>query len=128
MWRGRQFRAGDLTTYQLSESSAVLCVAVALLVLVRHVEIYATQYQHINTVNSTLFILHFFSLTTMAGARPSRGARVVYREIDSDDSDYDYDDFTKVVLVDHLGDDDDSNDVDFRPNNSPIQEAAPAVS
>ena len=64
----------------------------------------------------------------MAGARPSRGARVVYREIDSDDSDYEYDDFTKVVLVDNLGDDDDSNDVDFCPTNSGGQEVVPTVS
>jgi len=63
----------------------------------------------------------------MAGARPSRGARVVYREIDSDDSDYEYDDFTKVVLVDNLGEDDDSNDVDFCPTNSGGQEVVPTV-
>ena len=65
----------------------------------------------------------------MAGAnRPSRGAKVVYREIESDDSDYEYDQFTKVVLVDHLGDDDDSDDVDFCPNNSSmIPEVVPKV-
>ena len=67
----------------------------------------------------------------MAGARPSRGARVVYREIESDESDYEYeqyDQFTKVVLVDHLGDDDDSDDVDFCPNNSTMSpEVVPKV-
>ena len=67
----------------------------------------------------------------MAGASPSRGARVVYREIESDESDYEYeqyDQFTKVVLVDHLGDDDDSDDVDFCPNNSAMSpEVVPKV-
>ena len=63
----------------------------------------------------------------MAGARPSRGARVVYREIESDESDYEYDEFTKVVLVDHLGDDDDSDDVDFCPTNSAVPEVVPKV-
>ena len=53
---------------------------------------------------------------------------MVYREIDSDDSDYEYDDFTKVVLVDNLGEDDDSNDVDFCPTNSGGQEVVPTVS
>ena len=67
----------------------------------------------------------------MAGARPSRGARVVYREIESDESDYEYeqyDQFTKVVLVDNLGDDDDSDDVDFCPSNSTMSpEVVPKV-
>ena len=62
----------------------------------------------------------------MSGGRPSRGAKVVYREVDSDDSDYDYDEFTKVVTVEHF--EDNSEDEDYTPgDNVTIPDAPPKV-
>ena len=49
----------------------------------------------------------------MSGRRPSRGARVVYREIDSDESDFEYDEDVKVVTVEKV--DDNSDDSDYTP-------------
>ena len=49
----------------------------------------------------------------MSGGRPSRGARVKYREVNSDDEDYDYDEFTKVVTIEPIIDD--TNDEDYTP-------------
>ena len=49
----------------------------------------------------------------MSGGRPSRGAKVRYREVDSDDSDYEYDEFTKVVTIEPINDD--SGDEDYSP-------------
>ena len=51
---------------------------------------------------------------------------MVYREVDSDDSDYDYDEFTKVVTVEHF--EDNSEDEDYTPgDNVTIPDAPPKV-
>ena len=59
----------------------------------------------------------------MSGNRPSRGSRVVYREVNSDDSDYEYDDFTKVVTIEPINDD--SNDADYSPSDNSIVDVPP---
>ena len=43
---------------------------------------------------------------------------MVYREIDSDDSDFDYDELTKVVTIEPIHDD--SDDDDYKPTDSVI--------
>ena len=43
----------------------------------------------------------------MVGHRPSRGTRVVYREVDSDESDIDYEEVMKVVTVEKVDEDSD---------------------
>ena len=61
----------------------------------------------------------------MSGGRPSRGAKVRYREVDSDDSDYEYDEFTKVVTIEPINDN--SDDEDYSPGDiGLITEEVPA--
>ena len=62
----------------------------------------------------------------MSGGRPSRGAKVRYREVESDDSDYEYDDeFTKVVTIEPIHDD--SDDEDYSPGDTGLtSEGVPA--
>ena len=52
----------------------------------------------------------------MSGRRPSRGTRVVYREVGSDGSDSELDEDVKIVTVENV--DDDSDDSDYTPGNS----------
>ena len=54
----------------------------------------------------------------MSGGRPSRGARVKYREVNSDDEDYDYDEFTKVVTIEPIIDD--TNDPSYSQINKQL--------
>jgi len=62
----------------------------------------------------------------MSGGRPSRGARVKYREVNSDDEDYDYDEFTKVVTIEPIIDD--TNDEDYTPaGDAPVPDPTPKV-
>jgi len=62
----------------------------------------------------------------MSGGRPSRGAKVRYREVDSDESDFEYDEFTKVVTVEPY--EDNSGDEDYKPgDNLAIPDATPKV-
>ena len=64
----------------------------------------------------------------MPGGRPSRGAKVVYREVGSDDSDYEYDDEVyKVVTVERF--EDNSDDEDYKPgDNGATPDITPKVS
>ena len=64
----------------------------------------------------------------MPGGRPSRGAKVVYREVGSDDSDYEYDDEVyKVVTVERF--EDNSDDEDYKPgDNGVTPDITPKVS
>ena len=59
------------------------------------------------------------------GSRPSRGAKVVYREVDSDDSDFEYDQLTKVVTIEPIQDD--SEDDDYNPGDSVHIPSTPKV-
>ena len=52
----------------------------------------------------------------MLGRRPSRGARVVYKEVGSDDSDSEVDEDVKIVTVENI--EDDSDDSDYTPGGS----------
>ena len=62
----------------------------------------------------------------MSGGRPSRGAKVRYREVDSDESDFEYDEFTKVVTVEPY--EDNSGDEDYKPgDNLVVPDATPKV-
>ena len=47
----------------------------------------------------------------------------MYREVNSDDSDYEYDDFTKVVTIEPINDD--SNDADYAPRDNSIVDVPP---
>ena len=63
----------------------------------------------------------------MSGGRPSRGAKVRYREVDSDESDFEYDEFTKVVTVEPF--EDNSDDEDYKPGDKVdnVADATPKV-
>ena len=63
----------------------------------------------------------------MSGGRPSRGAKVRYREVDSDESDFEYDEFTKVVTVEPF--EDNSDDEDYKPGDKVdnLADATPKV-
>ena len=60
----------------------------------------------------------------MSERRASRGVRVVYKEVGSDESGSEYDEDVKIVTVENV--DDDSDDSDYAPGGS-VDDNAPPI-